>query len=310
MASSTATRTLAAVILFAFPSTQLASETTYRPDENGSQTIDLSEEPVTAAAVELAIEEYVRAKYAGDDEAVRDRAHHDIARRTVADSYWGQPSKEWVRPFGHDNLQFYGSKYSTTTLDNPLRGRCDITVFDVAQRSASAMIVMEDVVDYLHMIHFDGKWLIGDSAVIILENQGDRAPVERPTKHDEIAEVVRDYCMGFYEIDGDKVQNTCHPILSKRTIEHAEGTDFDYLSSITWEEIKLLGETFNKHYRLDPETARCELDVYEVRGNVAAAKLTGATWFDYFHLLRVNGEWTIVNIIYEALPRDEWEGVD
>lgn len=309
MASSTAARTLGACIVFVASQSLLASESSSNQTLAGSESIELIEEPISADAVESAIEEYVRAKYRGDDETVRSRAHHDIARRSVADTYWGQPSDEWVRPFGHDNLQFYGTQYSRTTLDNPEDGRCDITIFDIEEQTASAKVVMEDVVDYLHMIHFDGRWMIADSAVIILQNQGDRAPAERPTKHDEIAQIVRDYCVGFYELDGDKVQNTCHTLLSKRAIEHAQGTDFDFLRPITYEEIRILGETFNKEFGFDPQTARCEVEVYEVRGNVAAAKLTGSIWFDYFHLLRVNDQWQIVNIMFEPLAEDRWSDV-
>ena len=85
---------------------------------------------------------------------------------------------------------------------------------------------------------------------------------------------------------------------------------FDFFTLITWEEIRILGETFNKHWNFDPETARCEIEVYEVRGNVALAKLTGAIWFDYLQLMKVNGEWTIVNILYETLPEERWVNVN
>jgi len=44
-----------------------------------------------------------------------------------------------------------------------------------------------------------------------------------------------------------------------------------------------------------------------VRENVAAVKMTGTIWFDYFHMLKLNGKWQIVNIMFETLPRNEWE---
>lgn len=259
-------------------------------------------EPVSEGAVEAAIREYVVAKYAGDDVAVRARAHHDIARRVVADTYWGRPSEEWVRPYTHDVLQFYGTSRNDTRRDDPERGRCEITVYDVEERSAAAVVVMEDVVDMLHLSLFDGRWLIVDSAVIILEENGAAPPRKTREGEAEIERVVRDYCLGFYEIDGDKVQATCHPGLSKRTVERwGEGEGFDYFRGITWEEIRILGNTFNRAFGFDPEKARCEVEVYEIRGNVALAKLTGAVWFDYLQLMRVNGEWRIVNVLFEPL---------
>ncbi len=265
-------------------------------------------EPASAEAVETAIREYVQAKYEGDADAVRARAHHDIARKTVADTYWGRPSDEWVRPYSHDALQFYATRLNETRRSDPAEGRCDITVYDVESRSAAAVVVMEDVVDFLHLSLFDGRWLIADSAVIILDEPGVEPPARSKDAEEAVSKVVRDYCLGFYEIDGDKVQNTCHPSLTKRTTESwSEGEPFDFYRSITWEEIRILGNTFNGAFGFDPEVARCQVEVYEIRDNVAIAKLTAAVWFDYVQLLRVNGEWKIVNILFEGLPEERSE---
>ncbi len=268
-------------------------------------------EPISEEAITKAIEEYVRARYAGDVETATSRLHENIARRMVADNYWGQPSKEWVRPFTRDLIAFYADPESAQRLDNPSEGRCEIEVFDLEQRTASARVIMEDAVDYLHMIHLNGRWVIGDSAVILLRENGAKPPALSDRHATKIEQVSRDYCVGFYEIDGDKVQSTCHPSLSKRSVEQVElsdGTEFDHLSGITWEEINILGQTFNKNWGFEPD-ARCEIEIYEIRGNIAAAKMTGAVWFDYFHLMEVNGEWSIVNIMYESLDRSRWADV-
>jgi hypothetical protein len=267
----------------------------------------IAPEPVTEQAVEAAIREYVTAKYAGDDERVRSRAHHDIARRVVASGYRGRPSAEWVRQYDHDRLQFYGTSRNATRRDDPERGRCEITIHDLETRSAAAVVVMEDVVDFLHLARFDGRWLIVDSSVIILDENGAAPPAPTREGEAEIERIIRDYCMGFYEMNGSKVQATCHPILSKRTVERwqegegPEGTGFDYFRPISWEEIRLLGDAFNREFGFDPATARCDIEVYEIRGDIALAKLTGAVWFDYLQLMHINGEWTIVNILFEPL---------
>lgn len=280
--------------------------------EDAEMTVPASpDEPVTEAAVTKAIEEYVRARYAGDVETATSRLHENIARRMVADNYWGQPSKEWVRPFTRDLIAFYADPNSAQRLDNPSEGRCEIKVFDLEQRTASARVIMEDAVDYLHMIHLNGRWVVGDSAVILLKESGAKPPALSDRHAEKVEQVSRDYCVGFYEIDGDKVQSTCHPSLSKRSVEQVElsnGTEFDHLSGITWEEINILGESFNKNWGFEPD-ARCEIEIYEIRGNIAAVKMTGAVWFDYFHMMKVNGEWSIVNIMYESLDRSRWADV-
>ncbi|MBO6513917.1 MAG: nuclear transport factor 2 family protein [Phycisphaerales bacterium] len=272
-------------------------------------TLSRESEPVTEKAVINAIEEYVYGKYASDTEAVLSRTHHDLARRVVLENYMGLPSEEWIEIFSQDQLKFYGTPFNRTHSESPRDGRCEIEVFDIEQFTAAARVVMEDVVDYMHLVLFDGRWVIADSAVIVLDQPGADAPEITTTDQDTIEQIVRDYCIGFYEIDGKKVQDTCHTALSKRSVENPDEVDFNYFNFITWEEIELLGESFNKHWGFDPETARCEVEVYEIRDNVAIAKLTGSVWFDYFHIMRINGEWSIVNIMYESLPQERWSDV-
>lgn len=301
----------AAIMIASLSGTLVAANQGDARESTTTESFAPSPEPITEAAVTRAIEEYVRARYAGDVETATSRLHENIARRMVADTYWGQPSKEWVRPFTRDLIAFYADPNSAQRLDNPSEGRCDIKVFDLEQRTASARVIMEDAVDYLHMIHLNGRWVVGDSAVILLKESGAKPPALSDRHAQTVEQVSRDYCVGFYEIDGDKVQSTCHPSLSKRSVEQAElsdGTAFEHVSGITWEEINLLGQTFNTHWGFEPD-ARCEVEIYEIRGNIAAVKMTGAVWFDYFHMMKVNGEWSIVNIMYESLDRSRWVNV-
>jgi len=301
----------------------LANQSNSRPHTAATQIVEAAPksepitEPITQAAISAAIEEYARAKYAGDLETLRSRTHPDIARRTVADTYWQQPSKDWVKPSTQEQLNFAATPLNKARMDNPESGKCDIQVFDIAQRTASAAVVMEDAVDYLHMIHFDGRWVIADSAFIDL-NPGDTPPpITEPETagrqsrdHKAIEKLARDYCVGFYQINGKKVQRTCNTGLSKRVVEHAKikgSDDFDYLREITYEEIEILGNTFNKSFGFNPDTARVDIEIYQVRENVAAVKMTGTIWFDYFHMLKLNGQWQIVNIMFETLTRDQWE---
>lgn len=261
----------------------------------------LAEEPISETAIEQAMTQYVHAKYAGDAEGVRERAHHAISRYMRTDRYFGQPSDQWLRRYHWDNLRFYGSSANQTRHANPEDGRLEIEVYDVARWSASAKVVMDDVVDLVHLVHFDGKWVVADSAVRLIPNAG--VPGEDRSEEDEVREVVENYCLGFYHVDGQRVQNTCHNGLSKRRVEHArpEHGGFDYMQSITFEEIKILGDVYNSNGHIDPESAPVVVDVYYVDDTMAAAKLTADGWFDYFHLFKVNGQWLIANIIFEPL---------
>ena len=266
-----------------------------------------ADEPNTEAAVENAIREYVHAKYTGDVTGVKSRAHHGIARAVVEHTYWGKPSDDWVRRFSQDHLAFYGTSYNDVLRDDPSTGRIDIQVYDLEQRTAAARVIMEDVVDFMHLVRWNGRWMIADSAVIVLEEAGADPPSVDMSEQAAIESVVRDYAMGFYEVDGAKVQNTCHSSLSKRAVaDRREGVDFDVFDFIDHAQIALLGNTFNTYWNFDPAEARIAVEVYEIRDGIAAAKLTGTVWFDYFHLAKIGDTWKIVNIMFESLPQDRW----
>lgn len=259
-----------------------------------------------AACAQL-LRDYALARYSGDVETAKALVHHDVARRMLARQYWGGVSPDWVRCYTHDQIAFYGTEYSQVRRMEPESGRADAVIFDVAGFSASGMVVMEDVIELAHLVEFNGAWQIIDSAVVYMG--GDGAGMPEPASDEErakIERVCRDYCVGFYETDGRKVQDTCHPVLSKRTREQTPGTDFDWLRVITWDEIWILGRTFNERMGFDIETARCDIEIFYADENHAAAKLTGASWFDYFQLMKVNDEWKIVNVFFEGLPEAEW----
>jgi hypothetical protein len=42
------------------------------------------------------------------------------------------------------------------------------------------------------------------------------------------------------------------------------------------------------------------LDIYQ---NVASVRIDAAMWIDYLHLAQWNGEWKIVNVLWEMHPR-------
>lgn len=247
---------------------------------------------------------YALDRYEGDATGLKRAVHHDAARRLVTDVYWGQPSDEWVRPLAYDLLDTAGAPGDQNKRTDPDNGTNEVTVFDTATVSASAMVEMDQTIELVHAVEFEGEWVIADALIIPKETAGEATDEDRA----QIEQLIRDYVVGFYEIDGDKVQGTCHSGLSKRSVEHTGNGTVGFFRQITFEEIRILGETFNSYFNFNPSSARCEVEIYYADNKHAAAKVLAASWFDYFHIAKVEGEWTIVNIIFEGLPEDQWQG--
>ena len=46
-----------------------------------------------------------------------------------------------------------------------------------------------------------------------------------------------------------------------------------------------------------------DITILDRYGNVASAKAVMTGWIDYMHLAKVDGEWKIVNVLWEVKPK-------
>jgi hypothetical protein len=116
-----------------------------------------------------------------------------------------------------------------------------------------------------------------------------------------IVETALDYIDGFYTSDAARMERALHPELAKRIVVTQGGES--RLRDMTAEQ--LVQATSGGGAKQIPEEARREdvsiLDIYE---NVASMRIDAGPWIDYLHVARWNGDWKIVNVLWEMAPRD------
>lgn len=115
-----------------------------------------------------------------------------------------------------------------------------------------------------------------------------------------IKETAANYIEGWYSADSDRMAKALHPELAKRGIMPArsgQGTQIakaDYNSMIAW--------TKGKPNEIASNPAvknTLSITIREIGKNIADVKCVSKDFIDYLHLGRVNGEWKIVNAIWE-----------
>ncbi len=67
-------------------------------------------------------------------------------------------------------------------------------------------------------------------------------------------------------------------------------------------ELKELVSGWNKEGRFDPETARREVTILDRLDQTAVARLDAEWGIDFFHLAKIDGTWTIMNVIWQTYP--------
>lgn len=122
------------------------------------------------------------------------------------------------------------------------------------------------------------------------EQASDRVAVER---------AVLDYVEAIYEVKPELVDRSVHRELAKRGF--FRGQDSTYReSTMSFAQLRTLSERWNAQGRVNAKTARKKVVVLDLLDNTASAKLIAHWGVDYMHLAKYDGQWKIVNILWQT----------
>jgi hypothetical protein len=117
-----------------------------------------------------------------------------------------------------------------------------------------------------------------------------------------IVATALDYIDGFYTSDAARMERALHPDLAKRIVGDPAGPE-SRLQNMTSEQ--LVQATASGSAAGIPAEARLEdVSILDIYNNMASVRIDAGLWIDYLHVARWNGEWKIVNVLWEMAPRD------
>lgn len=113
-----------------------------------------------------------------------------------------------------------------------------------------------------------------------------------------IRAVALDYIEGWYAGDAERMERALHPELAKRIVMREPGkTDrIEQQSAMT-----LIGKTRAGIGRSDPNP-RGDFRLLDRFGDAAMARVDASGWVDYLQLAKWQGQWKIVNVLWELRP--------
>lgn len=110
-----------------------------------------------------------------------------------------------------------------------------------------------------------------------------------------IHNVARAYLESWLDGDGERMRGSLHPDLAKRGLDYAAGRTPSSVHHLTADYMK---ESAAKGPR--PQYARtCDITVLDLADNIASVKVVSEPFVDYLHLAKLDGRWSIVNVLYE-----------
>jgi hypothetical protein len=114
-----------------------------------------------------------------------------------------------------------------------------------------------------------------------------------------IEQAVLNYAHSIYDMKPELLDKSVSPKLQKVGYMPAQDGSGLEESWMTFGELKDLAGHLNKDGMFDPKTSPRKVTILHHTGMIANVKLDAAWGIDYIHLTKFNGQWMIMNVIWE-----------
>ncbi|MFH6604334.1 nuclear transport factor 2 family protein [Maribacter algicola] len=130
--------------------------------------------------------------------------------------------------------------------------------------------------------------------------------VKGQTRQDslDIKQVALNYIESQHNVRPEQFASAAHPRMVKRTFWTNKNTGKEYLRETFTDAMILLAETYNQDGDKFPENPKKEVIILDVYDKTASVKLIADDWIDYMHIVKLNGKWQIVNVLWQFNDSD------
>jgi hypothetical protein len=128
------------------------------------------------------------------------------------------------------------------------------------------------------------------------------AQTGRATEDSAIIQAALDYVEGWYEGNAARMEKALHPELAKRMVytdPKSGRSQLNQMSAMTLVQYTAKGGG-NKTPK---ERQMKDVTILDRYNNVAMVKVVASDWVDYLQEVKFNGEWKIVNVLWELKPK-------
>lgn len=123
-----------------------------------------------------------------------------------------------------------------------------------------------------------------------------QAPAPSAADSAAIRQAALDYIEGYYTGDAARMTRALHPDLVKRIVRVQEGQP--RIAEMTAQEL-IDGTAAGWGTRTPAADRRTDVEILDVFRNTASVRVDAHAWIDYMQIARFDGEWKIVNVLWE-----------
>jgi hypothetical protein len=115
----------------------------------------------------------------------------------------------------------------------------------------------------------------------------------------EIKRAALGYIESQHNMNPKQMEEALHPRLVKRSVFKDKTTKKEYISEYFAENMIILAEKYNVKGDKFPKNPKKEVILLDVSAKTASVKLIADDWIDYMHIVKVNGAWKIINVLWQ-----------
>ncbi len=122
------------------------------------------------------------------------------------------------------------------------------------------------------------------------------------TEDSAIVRTALNYIEGWYEGNGERMEKALHPELAKRMVYTDPKTgrsQLNQMSAMTLVQYTRRGGGS----RTPKERQMKEVTILDRFNNAAVVKVVASDWIDYLQEAKFDGEWKIINVLWELKPK-------
>ena len=139
-------------------------------------------------------------------------------------------------------------------------------------------------------------------AFTLLVTAAAMAQTSSPDDNAAITKTALNYIEGWYEGDAARMESALHPELAKRMIYTDPKTgrsQFNHMGAMAL----VQGTRRGGGSKTPKEQQLKEVTILDRYQGAAVVKINASEWIDYLSVAKFNGEWKIINVLWELKPK-------
>ena len=125
---------------------------------------------------------------------------------------------------------------------------------------------------------------------------------EMKADEEGIRAAVLDYVEGIYEVQPERIDNGIDVTMRKYGYGfNKRDNNYWPAREMNFKQLRNLAANWNKDgSRADAKTAPKEIIIFDKLEKIASVKLVASWGVDYFHLVKEDGKWKILNVVWQS----------